>query len=282
MRQAHEYGLVALSQGAGYWVERAGREVHLLVEPDHADRVVRHLDLYRREQRAWPFHKLVFADHPVSPIAWALWPALLIGFFLVSAQWSWQGVGRLSAEEVMGEGAWWLGFTALTLHADSAHLLANTVMGGGLFYLLARALGLGVASACAVLGGGFGNLLNAWFHFPGPHFSVGASTAVFAVVGLLASIPLGNKLRQGKPTEKSAWLVPLFAGGILLSWFGAGGDGRTDVTAHLFGFVAGLPIGLLAGAFTRNNPIHRNWQRFGSAFAALLMTLAWALAHHHS
>ncbi len=276
-RKAHEYGLVALSQGAAYWVEReADGGYALFVAPDHADRVRRHMDLYRKEQRFWPPVPLTLPDHPTPYAAAVAWAGVLGAFHFVSLSVAgWTDAGRLSATEVLGEGAWWQVFTALTLHAGGAHLASNAVLGGALYYVLSRATGAGIAALTAVAGGAAGNALNAWFHYPGEHLSVGASTAVFAVVGAMAAMPLGNRVGRRRRTEKRAWIAPLLAGAVLLGWFGAGGDGRTDVTAHLFGFAAGLPIGFTAGALARDTPFRRATQLRSLAFAAALVALAW-------
>ena len=77
----------------------------------------------------------------------------------------------------------WRLTTALTLHADLGHIVANSVF-GGLFGLLGRPhLGTGVAWFCIVLGGTLGNALNALAR-PDEFASIGASTATFAAVGL--------------------------------------------------------------------------------------------------
>ncbi len=275
-RKAHEYGLVALSQGAPYWVEREEDGGYaLFVSPVYAERVRRHMDLYRKEQRFWPPVPLTLPDHPTPYSAAVAWAGTLAAFHFVALTVAgWTDAGRLSATEVMG-GAWWQVFTALTLHAGGAHLASNAVLGGALYYVLSRATGAGIAALIAVAGGAAGNVLNAWFHAPGEHLSVGASSAVFAVVGALAAMPLGNRAGRRRHTENRAWIAPLLAGAVLLGWFGAGGDGRTDVTAHLFGFAAGLPLGFAVGALARDTPFRRTTQWRSLGLAAALLALAW-------
>lgn len=279
-KKAHEYGLVALSQGAAYWVEREeGGRYALFVAPAHVERVRRHMELYRKEQRFWPPVPLTLPDHPTSFGAAVAWAGVLALFHLIAnGVEGWADAGRLSATEVIGGGEWWQVFTALTLHVGGAHLASNAVLGGALYYVLSRATGAGIAALVAVAGGAAGNALNAWFHFPGEHLSVGASTAVFAVVGALAAMPLGNRVGRRARTEKRAWIAPLLAGIVLLGWFGAGGDGRTDVTAHLFGFLAGVPAGFTVGALVRDTPFRAvsQWRALG--LAAVLLAFAWWVA----
>jgi hypothetical protein len=77
-------------------------------------------------------------------------------------------------------------------------------------------------------------------HQPAMHSSIGASTAVFATLGLLAAYAWRRRAADG-----GRWAyrwAPLVAGVILLGFTGAGGE-RTDVLAHLTGFVMGAVAG---------------------------------------
>jgi membrane associated rhomboid family serine protease len=42
------------------------------------------------------------------------------------------------------------------------------------------------------------------------------------------------------------WAVPLVTGLVFLAWFGTGSE-NTDTSAHLTGFLCGLPLGALWG-----------------------------------
>ena len=83
------------------------------------------------------------------------------------------------------------------------------------------------------------NLAIAGFHYPQDYTSIGASTAIFAGVGLLTGRALG--------VVRGAWFVPLATGFIVLALYGSGtAAGRTDVGAHVAGFLAGLAVGFVA------------------------------------
>ncbi len=72
----------------------------------------------------------------------------------------WQSVGAMEAGQVVA-GEWWRCLTALTLHVDVGHLIANLVF-GILFGLIAgRILGGGVAWLGMVIAGALGNFSNA-------------------------------------------------------------------------------------------------------------------------
>jgi hypothetical protein len=52
---AHDYGLVVLSAGAGYWVEpNEEGTFSLIVEAGYAERLRPQLELYEQESRNWP------------------------------------------------------------------------------------------------------------------------------------------------------------------------------------------------------------------------------------
>ena len=97
---------------------------------------------------------------------------------------NWFRAGRVDGMLVRA-GEVWRTVTALTLHSGLGHLAGNLVF-GTLFGLFAgRILGSGVAWSAIVAAGALGNLLNTLVLAP-DHRSIGASTAVFAALGLVA------------------------------------------------------------------------------------------------
>ena len=96
----------------------------------------------------------------------------------------WLTAGDAEAGLIAG-GQWWRALTALGLHADYGHLFSNMVAGAFLGMILSQILGSGLAWFLIVLAGGLGNGLNALFQ-PAGHAAIGASTAVFGALGLLA------------------------------------------------------------------------------------------------
>ncbi len=151
--------------------------------------------------------------------------------------------------------------TALTLHADGQHLLGYLLIGGGFIPMLCRALGSGLDWSLLLLSGSFGNLLNAFLQAP-LHRSVGASTAVFGAVGLLAAIHL---LR-----ERQRWYLPLAAALALLALLGSEGE-NTDLGAHLFGLAVGIVLGLPTGDLLRRYGHPPAWLNALLAFLSLAL-----------
>jgi membrane associated rhomboid family serine protease len=177
----------------------------------------------------------------------------------------WFRVGSAKARALL-DGEPWRAVTALTLHADFTHVVGNAAVGTVLFGLLGGAVGGGLALLLATLAGTGGNLLNAWLR-GAPHDAVGASTALFGVVGVLSGLAYRRRvvLAMRKP-----WLT-IAAGLALLAMLGAG-EG-TDLLAHLFGLVAGFPLGLVA------RRIDALAVQIAAALAALgLVGAAWMLA----
>ncbi len=234
------HGLVVLAMGRPYWLLPAGEEFQLLVEPDVAARAMEQLARFDRESVDWPPRP--FMPQPAlrkadlfTPALWA-WSVTML--FFLQSRWP-EAVtrGMLDAIAVIDRFEWWRPFTALFLHVDVAHVVANALGGFLVFTAVVSTLGrlrgwlsLGIAAVV-------GNLATVALHYPAPYHSLGASTAVFAGVGLLT----GGALRR------RAFFVPLAAGLTVLGLYGAGGAGEhVDVGAHATGFLAGLIAGLIA------------------------------------
>ncbi len=185
----------------------------------------------------------------------------------------WLASGRIESAAVMS-GQWWRSVTALTLHLDLAHLTANLVFGAAFGFFAGQLFGTGLAWAGILLGGSLGNYLNAWLQGPG-HRSVGASTAIFAALGLLSAF---TWRRWRRPDENllRRW-SPIFAGIALLAYTGAGGE-RTDVMAHLTGFVSGLAMGVAYGAAGKRILLSAQAQRILVMLVLFALALAWGLA----
>jgi membrane associated rhomboid family serine protease len=152
----------------------------------------------------------------------------------------WFERGSANATAIL-RGEWWRCVTALTLHADAGHVAGNAVLGGILVALLARSVGPGVASALLLLSGVAGTFAAAGL-LRHDFTSIGASTAVFGVLGALAALPRDSR---------RVWM-PVIGGVALLGLLGT--SKSADVAGHLCGFVSGV----LAGAVVALLPPLRN------------------------
>jgi membrane associated rhomboid family serine protease len=147
--------------------------------------------------------------------------------------------GNAQAGRIL-DGEWWRSVTALTLHANLPHALSNAVALAVFFGAASGQIGVGATSLLVLLAGAGGNLANAFLR-GGLHTSVGASTAIFAAVGLLGSLAIFQRY-QNAASRRRAW-VAIAAALALLGMLGTGG-GRVDVVAHLLGFVTGSVLGV--------------------------------------
>lgn len=184
----------------------------------------------------------------------------------------WYVAGRVDGVLIRA-GEWWRTVTALTLHADLQHLLGNLLF-GALFGLFAgRLLGPGVAWLSIVLAGASGNALNTLL-LESTHRAVGASTAVFAALGLVAGY-----VWRGKLMAQDRWpyrIGPIVGGFALLMYTGTG-DENTDIGAHLMGFLCGLAAGMLLSS-ARDRLVNPRLQLVCGVMAVVVVAGAWLAA----
>jgi membrane associated rhomboid family serine protease len=244
--EIHEYGLVVLSQRAPYWVAHEEDAYLLLVGASRAEQLQRQVDLYREESLHWPPVSPEISEPGTSPLYAAGWMLVLFLCHGLANRWpEAYELGRLSSAAVM-EGEVYRCLSALFLHADIGHLTGNMLFGAVFLHFVARQTGGVLACLLVLLSGTLGNFLNAWVYFPVEHYSIGASTAVFGAIGILVSLPAGFMLRHASHRFFNAWAMPFVIGLVFLAWFGTGSE-QTDTSAHLLGFAAGLPLGVLGG-----------------------------------
>ncbi len=277
LKQIRDWALVLDSEGIPYRSvqdpESGGWR--LIVEPQYAERAEQVLRAWHRENPPEPeAEEETKEDWGWTP-AGIITSVLLALFFLVTGPRSGGAFyfprgAAVSARILSGE--WWRTITALTLHADFGHILANSLFGALFFGEVARAFGPGLGMGLVLLSGIGGNLLNAWIQFAG-HSAVGASTAVFGAIGLLGGRQLVRRLARGHRGGR-AWLPVTAAAGLLVL---TGMGPETDVFAHVLGFVVGLPLGALA-AWLFPTPPSKSVQWLLLAATAGLVVGSWWIA----
>jgi len=152
----------------------------------------------------------------------------------------WLGAGRIDGS-LIRDGQWWRVVTALTLHGGIKHILGNIVFGTVLGLFVGGLIGPGIAWFAIVGAGALGNTLNVFLLESG-HRSIGASTAVFAALGIVSGFVWRAKLMA---QDRWAWRLGPIVGGIALLAYTGTGDANTDVGAHLAGFVCGFAAGMI-------------------------------------
>lgn len=238
--------LVLSAVGIHSWTTVRGGQFIVSVAAESLPLAQKHLSEVAKETLPPPEPRRPRMVHP-----WAWTGSLVYAIVIVAGAYAsgdnlfgydWFDAGAL-AGTVPETGEWWRVITALTLHADVAHLIGNLVFGVVLGYFAAASIGAGVAWASIVFGAAMGNALDALW-MPASQVSIGASTAVFATLGLLSAYAWRQEVNPNLRWAKR-W-APLIAGVILLGLTGVGGE-RTDVVAHITGFICGGGLGVLYG-----------------------------------
>lgn len=286
-KRTRNWSLVLKARQVPSRTEHLGRHWQLLVPEDLYATALKELRQYEVENRNWPppDPDAPPAKNNLFPTVWAL---IALGLFydvtltdfnlpgLISVDWLERG--NAHAGKIL-DGQWWRCITALTLHSDWLHLLSNLLIGGVFIIRLCRDTGSGLGWSLLLASGAAGNLVNAWLQSPA-HRAVGASTAIFGAVGLIAAINLVRFRHHLRPQKR--WALPVAAALGLLAMLGAGGE-NTDLGAHLFGFVCGLVFG--AGSEFLAEMFGRPGKRLNIAFSLGSIALvigAWYLALYGS
>lgn len=275
--EAEQYALVLAAAGINCRLVALGDAVTLSVAPADAARARQEIASYARENQQRTLSSpppRALMDGVDSVLAYAAVLLFLYGASRREAfSQDWWSAGAAQAG-LIADGEWWRTLTALGLHADLGHLVSNLAFGSLLGLLLAQVLGAGLAWLGILLGGALGNALNAVLH-PSAHTAIGASTAVFAALGILAALTW----RRRAPVWRHGlrrWL-PLAAGVMLLAYLGVGGE-RTDIGGHIAGFAAGTALGVVLACAGNHVPQGAGAQKVFGAAALAMFALAWLLA----
>lgn len=253
-----------------------GVSAALVVPAEHSGRAVDELRLYDDENpppRPKPRKQIVYQDAVPGVAGYVLVicaVAWFAGYSLFGQNWF--DAGRVDGELIRG-GEWWRTITALTLHSGARHLVGNLVFGVLFGIFAGRLLGSGVAWLAIVAAAATGNAINTLL-LESAHRSIGASTAVFAALGLVAGF-----VWHGQFMAQDRWSYrfgPIVGGLALLMYTGTGGP-DTDIGAHLLGFVCGFLAGMLLVALGPV-PIGRRSQAIAGTLAMILVASSWVVA----
>lgn len=276
-RDCNERALVLQAAGIEYQILNAEGEHILVVAAADADRAAAELDEYARERHDSPPRP---APLPARDDGWygvfAYATVLLLIAILKDRHafsLDWLDMGKTNAGLVR-QGEWWRIVTALTLHLDVRHVVANLAFGGLFGLFTGRLLGSGLAWASILVAGALGNAMNACIQ-PAQHSAVGASTAVFGALGILASY----SWKQRRKIE-GGWFrrwTPVLGGVLLLAYTGLGGE-RTDVIAHVTGFISGLLLGGFYGSIGHRISVKARLQFVLALTTLALLAFCWLLA----
>jgi membrane associated rhomboid family serine protease len=273
-----EYSLVLEARGIEHDTQEDGGSCVLSVPMDMRHRAYEELNRYATERGVRRSVPEVVVPHSGAAIGVFLYVLILLltAYCAGNATFGadWLSLGSLDAG-VRGE--WWRAVTALTLHLDQEHLLGNVLFGSVAGMAASRLLGPGVAWASILGSAALANYTEILIT-PVSHRAVGASTAVFAALGLLS----GMAWRQRLSLRERLWYrwAPLIAGMCLLTLLGAG-SAHVDVLGHALGFLFGLAVGWVYARSGVANNRDRRVQIFTGLGAVLSVCAAWVLALRH-
>jgi membrane associated rhomboid family serine protease len=267
-----ERALVLLAVGIAAVTRARDEGFSLSVSVADAARATRELDRYALENRPRPRP----APLRLHPGALGGIGAYVLVLFLCSVastrsigRLDWYDLGVLDGVRLRG-GELWRAVTALTLHADLAHLLANAGFGALFGALAGRVYGAGVGWLLILVAAGLANVANGEV-MPAGRVSLGASTAVFAALGALAVHRWPAATRRTRVGLRGGSVVAAL---VLLALLGTG-DQHTDIAAHALGFASGA---LLALPLRRWPPPRGRAQRLAAGLALLIIAASWAAA----
>lgn len=235
--------LILASQNIETSSERQGSRFDIHVENSDAQKALSAVESYYRENRFFRLKK-EFEDFSASSFRSV--PAIVIVILLAGIHLLIRYFGihekmvlQFGASALyISQGETYRAVTALFLHADAGHLLGNLA---GMIVFAAPMInlsGYGTGPFMLLFTGTFGNILNAHF-YQTAHLSIGASTSVMGAAGLLAAY----QMTAGRKASRFNALMPLLAAGVLVAMLSQGE--RTDVMAHVFGFLTGLGSGMI-------------------------------------
>jgi rhomboid protease GluP len=275
----HEYSLVLEARSIEHEVRQSGDFWLLCVSPAQLPRAYEEISRYSAE-RSVPRR---IPEPAIPPHAGAGVGVFIYVLILLLAAYcagngtfgaDWLSLGALDAS---ARGEWWRAVTALTLHLDQEHLLGNVLFGAVAGIAASRLLGPGIAWASILAAAAMANYSEA-FITPITHRAVGASTAVFAALGMLS----GMAWRQRLTLRERLWYrwAPLIAGMCLLTLLGAGSV-HVDVLGHALGFLFGLGVGWIYIRTGMPGYRGRGRQRVAGLSAVLAIGACWFLALRH-
>ena len=270
--RADTYRLVLSSSGISHRSKKGKHGWNILVNDTEHEKAINTIEQYLKENQDFHVTDESFC-HEYHKTFTGLWvSAILLTFHVVITTGNDSEIlirtyGSSAFHILRGE--LYRSVTSLMIHANAAHLAGN-MLGIAIFgTAVCTITGWCIGWFMILATGALGNLMNAVL-YKTSHLSIGASTAVFGAVGILAAHQFFKKFSLPGQRMK-AWL-PLGAGLALLSILGSGE--HTDLTAHLFGFMAGLILGAFYGVLVKR-PATMAYQICFLLIALSVLVMSW-------
>jgi membrane associated rhomboid family serine protease len=271
-----ERAIVFEAVGIMYELLRVEDGYVLAVQMDDVERAAEQLRLYTDENIKRPMSTLPQKNVSNGIIGALLYVALLVIVFDLQhfrvLGHSLSALGSAHAGSIQA-GEWWRTITALTLHSGISHLLGNMIFGALFGVLLSQLLGSGVAWFAILITGITGNVFSGFIK-ASHHSAIGASTAVFAALGILSAYTWQRRKHLSHSGFRR-W-APIIAGIALLAFLGGPGE-RTDVLSHVTGFIAGVFLGCVFGLLSDHMKLTSRVQIVFGVATVSIVALAWIM-----
>jgi membrane associated rhomboid family serine protease len=193
------------------------------------------------EERLGPYRREALASYAIAAVLLACYVLQAIngGALAFDAQRLFAQGANLPPQTLSGEP--WRLLTAVFLHADFGHLLGNAVTLVALAPYVERLYGRHALLAVFLGAGLAGSAVDLFTNFS--TVAVGASGAVFGILGALLAYPL----RRPGQLPLASMRAILALGGLYLAWSLKQGFDSVGInnSAHVSGLVAGFVLGLL-------------------------------------
>ena len=273
--KTNTYGIVLSSSGIPYHMRKEGKGWSVWVNETDYEKALDTIERYLEENEDFPMVDETFS-HEYQKTFTGLWASIILLACYMAAKTGddFQIVIKAygsSAFHIL-HGELYRSVTSLMLHANTLHLIGN-IFGIAVFgTAVCTITGWGIGWFMIFVAGIIGNIANAIFFTRG-HLSVGASTAIFGAIGILVAYQFFKKIRL--PGQRIKAWVPLGGGLALLGFLGSGK--HVDITAHLFGFMAGIIMGSLYTILVRRQ-IERSHQAYCFLITFSIIALSWLRA----
>jgi len=275
-KQTDICALVLSSSRVTYRIAKNINSWDVWVDESHYNRARESMELYFEENRKI---RPAFIENRVEIQKDNIVSGIIISVMLLLWYILFQNTGDIkeivnqfgaSAVRIL-DGEYFRAVTALMLHKDEVHLAGNMI---GLFIFgtaVCSVTGWGIGWLLILVSGIAGNLLNAFMYESG-HISIGASTAVFGAIGILAGYQGVKNIKISRKI-KTAWM-PLACGLALLGLLGSG-EVEIDIMAHLFGFFFGTLIGTFYIVLIKKTP-GTFFQWVSATIMLMIIFIAWS------
>ncbi|MDQ6631454.1 MAG: rhomboid family intramembrane serine protease [Verrucomicrobiota bacterium] len=271
-KQAMDWSLVLASQGIEPIILHEENNWELRVGETDYENARAAIRQYRRENRGWNFQQNIrgLLFHWGS-LFWVI--ALWLFYYWSEIRFPSAKILGLMDNRGIFSGEWWRIFTAMTLHGDITHALANATTGFLLLGLAMARYGFGWALLASYIAGAGGNFLGAIFYSE-IHRSLGASGMVTGALGLLAT-QLFFEWRKNHWRRRI--IIRSLAGGILILVLIGFGE-NADLVAHLGGFFFGSLLGCLLNSLPSRFSENLLSNQLALFLLGIWIALTWGLA----